>query len=1687
MKKVTQRMKARLIALIMLCVNFTAFAETVEINGIFYSLQNNWSYGYYDVNGNWVSGGSYDRAAIVTYDPSINPWSVNNLETYQGDIVIPEKVTKDGVEYPVVAVGSNAFMRNRSLTSVQLPSNVVYIDSYVFYQCSMLTSVTMPGVVSLYNNEDLFYGSKITSLDLPKSLRSISNSIFINMSNLTSITVDGDNELYKSVDGVLYDKNVTKIVGFPAKRGGTYTIPAAITTIKSGSFPNYVSIDELIIPATVTKIENGAFGYSPQIKKLTLEDGNSELTIGTGSNSFYFNGDNGNSFDIYPMFGGTLSELYWGRPLKYVSSYSSPFAHSSLNKVTFGSKVTSIPKYTFYNCYSLTNVDVKGGLAQWLSFDFSDPYSSPFSSTYINEDNQFTVLFNGTEISGAFVIPDEITSIPSHGFQYGCTGITDLTIPATVTSIADGAFKGLSSLNTIQLAAGNTTFVVEDNVLYNKEKTKMLCFPQLRTGDYTMPATITEMGDYQFYKCINLTGVTLSDAILTIGQYAFAGCTNLATITMSASAKTIGQYAFANCSSLTSLTIPSSVEGIEDHAFDNCTALATITMSASAKTIGQYAFANCSSLTSLTVPASVERIEDHAFDNCTALATLEIEKSTTPILFGKGYVEKKYETWTDYRTIGIFGSSPIKDVIIGRNIELIDNNKEHYSGYNLSPFSGSYLTNVTIGNKVTKIPERFFYECYNIKDVRFDGTIVDWCKITFADQYATPFGQSSNSILSVKVDPQPDPDVEFYPVQGEVVIPEGATKIGAYSFFGQSSVTNITIPSTMATIEPCALQGFSDVYINATNVIRLDNTNSFSDIANIYVPDDATTNYKNAAVWTGIQNRIYPQGFRNVSVILVAMGESPALLPALDALEKENGDYKITTLTNLKITGTMNGWDILMIRNKMPNLRHLDLTEAEILDNDGGKEYYEGYHTTKNTISARSFYNLTNLRSVKLPQNITSIDESAFEGCTNLKEVKFMPNTCTSIKSRAFANSGLTSIEISESVKNIGYEAFYSCNSLVDVKLCKGLEVIEDRAFYDCGNLRKLVLPTSLSRINSNAFANCYSLSEIDFAEGIEENSLGEIGLTSIGYGAFQGCSRLKDLKMPTTLQRIESYAFNGCSNLNEVHVPSMLESIGDYAFTGCGLSSVYAYTAVPIPINQNTFDYSGVDLFAPSNSFYTYFLNTQWSQFLDVKEFEAIYSKWYTPRNTDYYLSVTKPMIGVDIKGYVYPGGGFVVNGVGEQHMKNLVLRWNHGSNYPSLVENGNLNIDELTFIMNLYPRKWYFFCFPCDLDIQNLTFSGNGQYVWRYYDSGARAYGGTGWKNFTGTTLKAGVGYIYQCNAEGTIEIEAKNPDYLVRNDTGTAPDRDINLISAEAANPQDASWNFVGNPNLSYYSLDDMAEDFTSPITVWNDENQTYEAVVPGDDEYDIHPFQAFFVQKPADSEAVTFRAENRLTYNQSQEKAQARSRTRGTRGVDENHLIVNIELSNGTTTDKTRVVFDDSKSLNYEIGTDANKMMSMADVPQVYTLDNKDVKYALNTRPNNNNEVRVGFMAPVSGNYTIKASRMDILMGLKDNATGIIHDLSKGGYTFLADAGANEDRFSLVRAYGTTGISEVGIEGLDIVAENGGIRIDGIANQPVSVYNVKGIRMATLSTSGNVNLASGTYIVTAGGKASKVVVR
>ena len=165
--------------------------------------------------------------------------------------------------------------------------------------------------------------------------------------------------------------------------------------------------------------------------------------------------------------------------------------------------VTSISYDAFRDCTGLTSVTLPASVTSIGRYAFSD----------------CTGLTSVT-------LPASVTSIGGAAFS-GCTGLTSVTLPASVTSIGDAAFSGCTGLTSFAVTPGNAHFSSEDGLLYNASGTSLLFFPAARTGGYSIPASITTIGDYAFYFCTRLTSVTLPASVTTIGNVAFYGCTGL--------------------------------------------------------------------------------------------------------------------------------------------------------------------------------------------------------------------------------------------------------------------------------------------------------------------------------------------------------------------------------------------------------------------------------------------------------------------------------------------------------------------------------------------------------------------------------------------------------------------------------------------------------------------------------------------------------------------------------------------------------------------------------------------------------------------------------------------------------------------------------------------------------------------------------------------------------------------------------------------------------------------------------------------------------------------------------------------------------------------------------------------------------------------------------------------------------
>ena len=248
---------------------------------------------------------------------------------------------------------------------------------------------------------------------------------------------------------------------------------------------------------------------------------------------------------------------------------------------------------------------------------------------YSNEPTD-VVIPNTIEYGGDY----SVTTIGERAFAY-CTSLASIDIPNSVTTIGELAFASCTSLASISVASDNPNYIGIDGVLFNKDKTMIVVYPEGKDGsEYTIPNSVTTIGEWAFVRCSSLASIDIPNSVTTIGKYAFAYCTSLASIDIPNSVTTIGECTFYRCTSLASVNIPNSVTTIGKMAFSHCSSLASIDIPNSVTTIGYEAFSSCESLASIDIPNSVTTIGKFAFAYCFSLASVNIGESVTTIGVG---------------------------------------------------------------------------------------------------------------------------------------------------------------------------------------------------------------------------------------------------------------------------------------------------------------------------------------------------------------------------------------------------------------------------------------------------------------------------------------------------------------------------------------------------------------------------------------------------------------------------------------------------------------------------------------------------------------------------------------------------------------------------------------------------------------------------------------------------------------------------------------------------------------------------------------------------------------------------------------------------------------------------------------------------------------------------------------------
>ena len=249
---------------------------------------------------------------------------------------------------------------------------------------------------------------------------------------------------------------------------------------------------------------------------------------------------------------------------------------TELTSVIIPDGVESISSQAFYFCGQLADVSIPNSVTSIGSGAFQDcakltSITIPNSVTSIGE-----MAFSGSGLT-SITIPHSVTKIEGYTFQ-ACRGLTTVTIPSTIAEIDGSAFRLCTGLTSIEVEEGNTRFASQDDVLFTKDMTTLVCYPAGRADpSYTIPNSVTQIGTQSFAYCLNLTSMDFPSSLQSIGWSAFTGCSSLASVTFPNSLTWINMYAFQDCSSLSSITIPGSVNHLSEMAFNGCTGLKEIT------------------------------------------------------------------------------------------------------------------------------------------------------------------------------------------------------------------------------------------------------------------------------------------------------------------------------------------------------------------------------------------------------------------------------------------------------------------------------------------------------------------------------------------------------------------------------------------------------------------------------------------------------------------------------------------------------------------------------------------------------------------------------------------------------------------------------------------------------------------------------------------------------------------------------------------------------------------------------------------------------------------------------------------------------------------------------------------------------------------------------------------------------
>jgi len=1166
------------------------------------------------------------KEIIIEYSETIN---LNRIRDFKK----VESITlSEGWE--VLPQDSFAYLEN--LKTVYLPSTIKTIDYNAFYECSNLEKV-------------YYYGSMAQWCSI-------------------SFVTEYSNPVYYADAFYMMDANNK----FTAVQ--TLNINESVQTINSFAFAGFDFIKMVYISKSLLEIKDYAFYRIESFENIYYYgDFNSLIKVTFGDNNanpflmaknIYMIDENNNWIiptkavitedvdaiqrELFKVF--TNLEIIDIRSNVNVIDYRAFYNLKNLYELYLPASLQYIGSYAFSQCNNLESVYYYGTIEDWMNIQFDGWSSNPMyyaESIYmLNENNKWSEI---EEIR----ISEGITSISYNQFR-SFKDLETVYIPASIKYIGSEAFYECSNLENVYYYG-----TIEDwmNIQFEGSSSNPMNYARnfyllnengewYQINEVAISEGETEIKAYQFRYFRTLNSIYIPASIKYIGSEAFYECNNLTNVYYYGTLEDWMNIEFADTWSSNPMSYARNFYMLNDKGA--WYQIKDIVIKEGTTEILEYQYRNFNSVQSIYLPSTIQTINYGAFEGCYNLENV--------------YYDGTIEQWMNITFINSWSSNPM---YYAKNFYMLNEDGQWYKptqivipdnvtsikDYQFRNFTS--LTTIYLPKTIETVGSEAFYECYNLTNVYYYGTIEDWMNIDFINWSSNPTYYAKNFYIF-------NENNEWNKVL-EIIVPDGTTTIEDNKYNGLRSVKSVYIPASVTTIGYEAFsncEGLQSVYYGGTIEQWMNiKFESWSSNPMQYAHQFYMLNENNE--WYQISELVIPEGvteiksyqFKNfTSVRRITL---PSTLETIGSEAFYNLEGLLEITNNSKFNLIPGNWDweqgyvsayALMVNNRgKVSYRYNDTGIFEYIETEDGfvflhfgYEYYlisyKGdqevpvlpYRINGNTyycrymdssithvelsrdfldIPSSMFDGCRSLESVIVPDTIDYIWYNAFSNCTNLKEIN-IPNSVWEIGSYAFSNCiSLESIEIPSSVYYIGGGAFYNCTGLTSITIPEAVEGIEGYTFYGCTNLTEFNLPTNIYYVGENAFYNtAYYNNEENWNNGflyldnilLKANSyITEYylpeGITCIASRAFEHCYSLKIVEVTGNSGNIFYY----CSNIELLIINDMLNgSIGSYfyPYPSITLSKVIVKNDVIVNNNYQFDGINNVKIFVDE-----YELNVQW------------------------------------------------------------------------------------------------------------------------------------------------------------------------------------------------------------------------------------------------------------------------------------------------------------------------------------------------------------------------------------------------------------------------------------------------------------------------------------------------------------